>query len=175
MLRRFGSGKRWGKNPKLSELEFARITRLFSLLVFRFPGSRLSYFAWDGMVLLDARNDWFLRILARQLIEQDYIEQRLVYLDTAVVAHETELAKAVHKEADTGTRGADHICQSFLSNGRDGSVRFTRLAEFRHQKKNPRQAFFAGVEELIDKICLGSHATSKQELEEYIGECSLLM
>jgi hypothetical protein len=59
--------------------------------------------------LLDTRNGWFLRVLAGQLIEQDHIEQRLMDLDAAVVAHETELAKAVHKEADTGTCSADHI------------------------------------------------------------------
>jgi hypothetical protein len=32
----------------------------------------------------------------------------------------------------------------------------------------------AGVEELIDKICLASHAASQQEPEEYAGECWLI-
>ena len=76
------------------------------------------------------------------------------------------LRKAVHKEADAGSRGADHLRQGFLRNGRNEVFRFTRLAEFRHQQENPRQAFFAGVEELIHKIGLGPHAAGQQELQE---------
>ena len=59
--------------------------------------------------------------------------------------------------------------------GGNEGFRFARLAEFRHQQENPRQALFAGVEELIDKIGLGSHAAGQQKLEEYVGECRLVM
>jgi hypothetical protein len=81
-----------------------------------------------------------------QLIEQDHIEQRLVYLDAAVVIDKAELAKAIHEEADAGPRSADHLCQGFLRNGRDESFPFSRLAKLRHQQENPRQTLFAGVE-----------------------------
>ena len=101
MLRQFESGKRWGKNPNLSEREFARHRQLFSLLAFRSQDNRVSGLAWDRVVLLDTGNGRLLRVLAGQPIEQDHVEQRLVYLNAAIVAHETELAKAVHKEADT--------------------------------------------------------------------------
>ena len=46
-----------------------------------------------------------------QLIKQDHIEQRLVLLNAAVVSDQAKLAKAVHKKADAGPRGADHLRQ----------------------------------------------------------------
>ena len=55
-----------------------------------------------------------------------------MYLDAAVITDKTELAKAIHKEADTGPGGADHICECFLRDGRNGSFRLAGLAEFRH-------------------------------------------
>lgn len=42
----------------------------------------------------------FLRVMARQLIEQDHIKQRLVDLDAAAIADKAEFAKTIHKEAD---------------------------------------------------------------------------
>ena len=89
-----------------------------------------------------------------------------MHLDAAVVADKTELAKAIHKEAHAGPGGADHIRQSFLSNRRNESFRYPGLAEFRHQEEDPRQSLFAGVEQLIDKVGLGSHAAGQQELEK---------
>jgi hypothetical protein len=62
-----------------------------------------------------------------QLIEQDHIEQRLMHLDAAVVTDKAELAKAVHEEADAGSRGADHLRQGFLRNGRNEGFRFPGL------------------------------------------------
>jgi len=53
------------------------------------------------VTLSHGENIWILRVVVRQLIEQDYIQQRLMYLDAAVVADKSELAKAVHKKADT--------------------------------------------------------------------------
>ena len=98
-----------------------------------------------------------------------------MYLDAAVVAYKTQFAKAIHKEANAGASGADHVRQGFLSNGRNKGLRSTWFAELGHQQENPRKAFFAGIEELIDKIGLGSHAAGQKELEEYVGECRLVM
>jgi hypothetical protein len=42
-------------------------------------------------------------------------------------------------------------------------------------QKNPRQPFFAGVEELIDKIGLGAHAAGQQKLQKQIGECMFVV
>src|ERR1035437_3634132 len=44
-----------------------------------------------------------------ELIVQNYIDQRLVNPDAAVVFDEAELAKAIHEEADAGAGGADHL------------------------------------------------------------------
>jgi hypothetical protein len=52
-------------------------------------------------------NGGFLRVVVRQLIEQDHIQQRLMHLDAAVITDKSELAKTVHKEADTRPGGAD--------------------------------------------------------------------
>ena len=39
-----------------------------------------------------------------------------MYLDAAVVTDEAERAKAIHEEADTGPRRADHLRQGLLRN-----------------------------------------------------------
>ena len=98
-----------------------------------------------------------------------------MHLDAAVVTDEAELAKAVHKEAYAGPRGADHVRQRLLRDGGNEGFLLTRLAKFRHDQQNPSQALFAGVEELIHKIRLGSHAARQQELQEHVGECRLVM
>ena len=49
------------------------------------------------------------------------------------------------------------------------------LAEFSHQEKDSCQALFAGVEELIHKIGLGSHASREHELKKKIGEDRLVI
>ena len=79
--------------------------------------------------------------------------------DAAVVFNKAELAKAIHEEADAGPGGSDHFRQSFLRDLWDQRFRFSRLAKLRQQQENSRQTLFAGVEKLIDKIGLGSHAS----------------
>ena len=96
-------------------------------------------------------------------------------LDAAVVFDEAELAKAIHEEADAGPGGADHLCQSFLCDPRNQALQLTWLTKFGHQQENPRQSLFAGVEKLIDKIGLGSHAPGQQEFQEHFGERVLLV
>src|ERR1035438_2198123 len=100
-------------------------------------------------------------VIVRHAIVQNYVEQRLMHLDAAIVFDKTELAKPVHEEADPGAGGADHFSQSFLRYLRNQRLWITRFAKFRHQKKNARQAFFTGVEELIDKIGLNAHAAGQ--------------
>jgi hypothetical protein len=84
--------------------------------------------------------------------------------DATVVFNEAELAKAIHEEADAGPGGSNHFRQRFLRDRWDQRFRFSRLAKFRQQQENSRQSLFAGVEKLIDKIGLGSHAADQQEL-----------
>ena len=95
--------------------------------------------------------------------------------DAAVIFNEAELAKAIHEEAHTRPGGANHFRQSFLRDLRDQRFCFSRLAKLRQQQEDPRQTLFAGVEKLIDKIGLGSHATRQEELQEQVGERMLLV
>ena len=41
-------------------------------------------------------------------------------LDVSVVIDEAKLAKLVHEMADAGSGSADHLCQCFLTNIREG-------------------------------------------------------
>jgi len=96
-------------------------------------------------------------------------------LYAAVIVNEPEFAKAVHEKADAGTRSADHLRQGLLRDRRNELCRFSWLAVVGHQQKDSCQTFFAGVEELIDKVCLGSHAASQEVRHEQIGECVLIV
>src|ERR1035437_2188518 len=110
-----------------------------------------------------------------ELIVQDYIDQRFLNPDAAVVTDKPELAKAIHEEADAGPGGADHLCQSLLRDGRNEGFRLPRLPKLRHQQENPCQTLLAGVEQLIDQIGLGPHAAGQQELQEDVGEGWFIM
>ena len=106
---------------------------------------------------------------------QNDIEQRFVNQDAAVVFNKAEIAKSIHEETDTGSRGADHLRQRFLRDLRDECLHLARFTKFGHQQQNPCQALLAGVEKLIDEISLSSHAAGKQKLQEQIGEGMLLV
>jgi hypothetical protein len=96
-------------------------------------------------------------------------------LDAAVVFDETEFVKAVHEEADARPGRSNHLCQSFLRDLWNQRFRFSWLAKLRQQQEDPRQTLFAGVEELINKIGLGSRATGQQKLQKQVGERMLLV
>src|SRR5450631_2847572 len=98
------------------------------------------------------------RLGGEDSLQQNYIEQRFMNPNAAVVFNKAELAKSIHEEADARTGSADHFCQSFLSDLRNQRFRFPRLAKLGQQQENPRQTLLAGVEKLIDQIGLGSNA-----------------
>ena len=64
---------------------------------------------------------------------QNYIEQRAVDLQSAVVVDETQFSEPVHEIADSRTSGADHLCQRFLANPGNHRLRNAFLAETRQQ------------------------------------------
>ncbi len=90
--------------------------------------------------------------------------------DAAVVFDEAEFAEAVHEEADAGAGGADHFGEGFLGDFGDEGLLFAGFSEFGHEEEDSGEAFFAGVEELIDEIGLGSHAAGEEKGEEQVGE-----
>ena len=111
----------------------------------------------------DIRNIGLCGVVIRQLIVEDHVQQRLVHPNPAVVINETQLAEAIHKKAYTRSRGAYHLRQRLLRDLRYQDLRLARLAELRHQKEYSRQAFFTGIEQLIDKVRLNPHAARQQK------------
>ena len=85
-------------------------------------------------------------VVVRQVIVQNYVEQRPVHSNAVFIVDKAEIVEAVHEEADTGPGDADHLRQCLLRNLRNQCFRLAGLAEFGHQKENSRQPFFAGVE-----------------------------
>src|ERR1035437_6088449 len=123
------------------------------------PGARggLCANTWSG------RTNRSLGVSLCESIVQNHIQQRLINPDAAVVFDEAELAEAIHEEADAGAGGADHLRQSFLRDGRNQMFWLIWFTEFRKNQKNSRQAPFAGVKKLVDKICLGSHTLDQKK------------
>src|ERR1700758_160424 len=73
-----------------------------------------------------------------RFVIQDCVQERIMNLNLAVIGNEAELAKLVHKKADTGARGSDHFCQGLLADmGRD-RLRGTFLAEICQKQEKAR-------------------------------------
>ena len=86
--------------------------------------------------------------------------------DATVVFNTAELTKAIHEEADARAGGPDHFRQRFLGDFWDQAFWLAGSAKFRQQEKDSCQSLFAGVEELIDKIGLYSHAVGQQKFHK---------
>jgi hypothetical protein len=81
---------------------------------------------------------------------EDDIQEGAMNVQAAVVFNEAQLPKLVHEETDSGSRRPDHFGQGFLTDpGHDGLM-LPVFAEAGQQQQNPRQAFLAGIEQLID-------------------------
>ena len=108
--------------------------------------------------------------MTAELIVKNDVEQGFMNADAAVVFDEAELTKAVHEEADARAGSADHFREGFLSDGRDEGFGLAGLAELGHEEECAGEAFFAGVEELVDEVGLGAHAAGEKEAKEEVGE-----
>jgi hypothetical protein len=86
-------------------------------------------FAGLQIVLVEGEVDSGVEIL----IVQNYIEQRAVDLQTAVVVNETQFPEAVHEKTDSRTSRADHFGQHLLTDFGDHSFRIALLAEMSEQ------------------------------------------
>jgi hypothetical protein len=84
------------------------------------------------------------------LIVQNYIEQRAVDLQPAIVVNEAQFSKPVHEEADSRAGRADHFRQHRLTDLGNYSLGFPFLAKMSEQQKDPGQPLFAGIEKLIN-------------------------
>src|ERR1700683_38069 len=98
-----------------------------------------------------------------------------MHADASVVFDQAQLAKAIHEEANAGSGRTDHFREGLLCDRRNQCLWFARPSIFRHEEENSGQTPFAGVEELIDKVGLSSHAACEQKLQEQVGESMLRM
>lgn len=98
-----------------------------------------------------------------------------MYVDATVVLDVTKHSEPIHEFAHTGPRGADHIGECFLRNGRNHRFGLAGLPKFSHKQQSSRQTFFAVVKELIDKIFLSAYSAKQDELDEEIGELMLFV
>ena len=95
--------------------------------------------------------------------------------ETAVVLDETELPEFIHEEADARPSGSHHFGKRFLADlGNDG-FGLTGLPVSREKKKCAGQAFFAGVEKLVDQILFKPNISRKQVRHEKFRDFVLLV
>jgi len=106
---------------------------------------------------------------------QDYIQQRAVNFQVAVVADESQLAKLVHEKADSGASDADQLRQRLLTHHRNYCLGHAFLAEICKQEKDPRQPFLARVEEVVHQILLNSNVAGEQIAKEHPGKSRLIV
>ena len=81
---------------------------------------------------------------------QNDAQQRAVHLEMAVVVNEAQFTKLVHELANTGPRGADHLCERLLTDLRNDRLGSAFLAKISQQEKSARQALLTRIEKLID-------------------------
>ena len=101
---------------------------------------------------------------------QDHVQQRLMDMDATVVLNKAHLPEAIHEEANPRAGRADHVGQRFLRDRRDQRLLLSGLAELCHQEQYPRKALFAGIEELIDEVCLCPKTARQEESYKHVGE-----
>src|SRR5581483_6650168 len=74
-----------------------------------------------------------------------------------------------------GARRADHLGKRLLTDFRNYRLRLPLLAEVCQQQEQTCQPFFAGIKELIDKVCFDAYAATQKMRNEFFRECWLLM
>jgi hypothetical protein len=75
-------------------------------------------------------------------------------LQLSVVLDEPKLPEFIQKKADPRAGRPDHLGQRRLRDIGDHGFWLSFLAKISQQQEDPRQAFFTGIEELIDEIFL---------------------
>ena len=107
---------------------------------------------------------------AVRLFVQKECHEFSVHLHAPVVIDQAQLAKPVHKEADTRAGGADHFGQGPLAHLQNGGMCLGWRPKSREKQKRPGQPLLAGVEELIDKVFFNSDHASNQVRDEQTRE-----
>ena len=106
---------------------------------------------------------------------EDDAEERGVDLQAAIVFDEAELAEFVHEEIDAGAGGADHFGESFLRDFGEDALRLVFGAVACEKEKRAGEAFFAGVEKLVDEIFFDADVAREHVGDEAVGEGVLVV
>ena len=101
---------------------------------------------------------------------ENYIEQRAVDLEAAVVVNKAELSEPIHEEADPRAGCADHFRQRFLTDLGHYSLGRPFLPEMSEQQKNPCQPLFARIEKLVNQILFVTDVPRQQIGHEQVRE-----
>src|SRR4030081_1675627 len=104
-----------------------------------------------------------------QLVVKNDIQKGTVDLQPTVVVDETQLPEAVQEEIHSGAGGADHLCQSRLTDLGNDSLWLSLLAEVSQQEKDPRSSLFARIEKLVDQILFVTDVPAQQIGHEHVG------
>jgi hypothetical protein len=101
---------------------------------------------------------------------QDHGQQRLIHFYSSVVFDEAEFPEFVHEEIYPRSRSCDHARQGFLRDFWREVQGLVGLSVARQKRQRPCQAFFAGVEELIDQVFLDANVVREHVGDEMVGQ-----
>ena len=105
----------------------------------------------------------------KKLFVEDDGQQGLFDFDFAVVFDEAEFSEFVHEKVYARTSGADHFGEGLLGDSRKSAVCLLLLAVASKQEKRSGEAFFAGVEELIDQIFFDANVVGEHIGDKTVG------
>jgi hypothetical protein len=107
---------------------------------------------------------------------EDNGKERVVDVDlAAVVVDEAELAEFVHEEIYAGPRGAYHLGEGLLRNFGQRFLRIAGGTVTREEQQSAREAFLAGIEELVDQIFFDADVARQHVSDEPVGELVLFV
>src|ERR1700692_352777 len=86
-------------------------------------------FSSGGRVLFFGANRDHPIVIMKENIQKRTVDTKIV---SNVIVDKSQLPESVHEKADTGTCGADHLCQGLLTQSRNRHFRNTFFAELRH-------------------------------------------
>src|SRR5271154_3082471 len=102
----------------------------------------------------------------KALVDENYVEERAVHGEPAVVLDETELSKLVHEKTDTRSGGAHHFGEGFLADFGNDRLGPAFLAILREQEERPGEAPFARIEKLVHEIGLKTNIARQDMCDE---------
>jgi hypothetical protein len=92
-----------------------------------------------------------------------------------VVRNESQFAESVHEEVNARASSPNHLRQHLLAYSGNHLLRRFFLAKLRQQQKDPGEALFAGIEELIHQVFLNAGIAGQKMGNENIREGVLLV